>query len=172
MQNSSKVLYQRAYPLEDAWLIGLDEARKNHIEPRFQCLNEIAHQPMNLSTYLCAANNHQTKLSFLGGASGNRQVAKVKSLYESLQKSLSVQIGNTGRMNGLHFFSTKNSPATQFLLDKKLMPQLLLQENYQNDSFSWLELNHYDNSHSVYYPLDLIYPFTPNTKTTAHGVKQ
>lgn len=85
MYNSLKAINQRAYNLDDALLIGLDEAEQNFITPHFKCLNEINQEDIHLSTYLCAANNNELKLSYLGGASGFTQLAKIKALFESLE---------------------------------------------------------------------------------------
>lgn len=162
MFNSLKAISQRANTLDDALLIGLDEAEQNSITPQFKCLNEINQEEMHLNTYLCAANNDELKLSFLGGASGFPQLAKVKALYESLEKSISFKICNHNLIDELNFFSTATSPSTQFLLDKQLMPRLLLQENYQKNCHPWIELTHYQNtSQTINYPLGLIYTSIP-----------
>lgn len=165
MYHSLKAISQRAYNLDDALLIGLEEAEQNLITPRFKCLNDINQEDIHLSTYLCAANNNELKLSSLGGASGFSQLAKIKALFESLEKSISFKIWNNGLIDGLHFYSTATSPSTQILLDKKLMPKLLLKEVYQNNSYPWIELTHYQNiTQKIHYPLGLIYTFIPPLK--------
>ena len=165
MYNSLKAINQRAYNLDDALLIGLDEAEQNLITPRFKCLNEINQEDIHLSTYLCAANNNELKLSSLGGASGFTQLSKIKALFESLEKSISFKICNNNLIDDLYFFSTSTSPSTQFLLDKQLMPKLLLQENYQNNNYPWIELTHYQNTtQKIHYPLGLIYTSIPPLK--------
>ncbi|WP_367607679.1 YcaO-like family protein [Legionella sp. W05-934-2] len=165
MNNSLEAINQRAYKLDDALLIGLEEAAKNHITPLFKGLNNIKHEDTHLSTYLCSTNNHQLKLSFIGGASGFTQLSKIKALYESLEKSISFKICNNNLIDELYFFSTKSSPSTQFLLEKRLMPKLLLQEIYQNNRYPWIELIHYQNpTQKIHYPLGLIYASTPRLK--------
>lgn len=165
MYHSLKAISQRAYNLDDALLIGLEEAKQNLITPRFKCLNEINQEDIHLNTYLCAANNNELKLSSLGGASGFTQLAKIKALFESLEKSISFKICNNNLIDGLNFFSTATSPSTQFLLDKKLMPKLLLKDVYQNNSYPWIELTHYQNiTQKIHYPLGLIYTFIPPLK--------
>ena len=160
MYHFSKAISQRAYSLDDALSIGLEEAAQHTIIPRFKCLNTIMQEELSLSTYLCAANNNELKLSSLGGASGFTQLAKVKALFESLEKSIGFKISHHRLINNLHFFSTKTCPSAQFLLDKQLMPKLLLQEYYQNNNYPWLELAHCQQAtQKIYYPLGLIYPF-------------
>jgi ribosomal protein S12 methylthiotransferase accessory factor len=162
MNNSPKAISQRAYNLDEALLLGLDEADHHMITPRFKCLNDINPEELHLSTYLCAANNNELKHSTLGGASGFNQSAKVKALYESLEKAISFKLCGNKLLNEF-YFSTASAPSTQFLLDKQLMPKLLLQKEYQNQDYPWIELRNYqDASQKIYYPLGLIYPFIPN----------
>lgn len=165
MYHDLKAINQRAYNLDDALLIGLDEAGQHSITPQFKCLNKINQDHIHLSTHLCAANNNQLKLSSLGGASGFTQLSKVKALFESLEKSISYKICNHHLLDDLYFFSTSTSPSTQFLLDQCLMPKLLLQEDYQRNRFPWIELTHYQNStQKIHYPLGLIYTAIPPLK--------
>jgi ribosomal protein S12 methylthiotransferase accessory factor len=162
MDISKEVVAQRAYNLDEALLIGSDESRKNLITPRFKCVGAINQNELIFSTYLCAANDDQLQLSCLGGASGISQQAKVKALYESLEKSISLKLCKHNQINGIHSFSTATSPSSQFLLDNQLMPKLLLQKEYQQENYHWLELTHYLNkTKKVYYPLSLIYSFIP-----------
>lgn len=123
---------QRAYNLNDALLIGLDEALKNHIKPAFQCIGSLKHKGIHLSTYLCAANNHQLELSSLGGASGSEEQAKVKALFESLEKSIGISLYKNNLLNQ-YSFSTASSPSTSFLTKHQLMPKRLLEESYQKN---------------------------------------
>lgn len=45
------------------------------------------------------------------------------------------------------------------------MPKLLLQEDYQNNSYPWIELTHYQNAtQKIHYPLGLIYTSIPPLK--------
>ncbi|KTC66810.1 hypothetical protein Lbir_3112 [Legionella birminghamensis] len=149
---------QRAYNLNDALLIGLDEALKNHIKPAFQCIGSLKHKGIHLSTYLCAANNHQLELSSLGGASGSEEQAKVKALFESLEKSIGISLYKNNLLNQ-YSFSTASSPSTSFLTKHQLMPKRLLEESYQKKPYPWIELHPLFNGGSIYYPLALIYPF-------------
>ena len=162
MYHSQKAFSQRAYNLDDALLIGLEEAERNSITPQFKCLNEINQEEIHLNTYLCAANNNDLKLSFLGGASGFTKLAQIKALYESLEKAISFKISTNKLINNLYYFSTATCPSTQFLLDKQLMPKLLLQKEYQNTNFPWIELTHSQNTtQKIHYPLGLIYTTLP-----------
>ncbi|KTD74957.1 YcaO-like family protein [Legionella waltersii] len=162
MDISDEVVAQRAYNLKDALLIGLEESRKNLITPRFKCIGEMDRDEIQLSTYLCAANDDQLQLSSLGGASGLSQQAQVKALYESLEKSISIKLCKHRRLNNIHSFSSVTSPSSQFLQDNQLMPKLLLQKQYQQKNYPWMELTHYLNpSNTLYYPLSLIYSFIP-----------
>ncbi|KTD46535.1 hypothetical protein Lqui_2460 [Legionella quinlivanii] len=149
---------QRAYNLDEALLIGLEEAEKNQITPAFQCIGTLKQNGFHLSTYLCAANNNQLKLSSLGGASGSEPQAKVKALFESLEKSIGISLYKNDLLNQ-YSFSTASSPSTGFLTKHQLMPKLLLEEGYQKNPYPWIELHQLANKRSMYYPLALIYPF-------------
>ncbi|RAP37090.1 hypothetical protein B1207_06630 [Legionella quinlivanii] len=149
---------QRAYNLDEALLIGLDEAEKNEITPAFQCIGNLKHEGIHLSTYLCAANNNQLKLSSLGGASGSEPQAKVKALFESLEKSIGISLYKNNLLNQ-YLFSTAKSPSTSFLTKHQLMPKLLLEESYQTKPYPWVKLHHLSNKSRLYYPLALIYTF-------------
>lgn len=165
MNNSLETTTQRAYNLQDALLIGMDEAEKQFITPLFKVVNTINHDNIQLSTYHCSSNNNQIKLSFLGGASGYTQLAQIKALYESLEKSISFNLCHNNLMDDLYFFSTKTCPSTPYLLEQQLIPKLLLGDEYQNNNYPWFELTHYQNStRRIYYPLGLIYASIPPSK--------
>ena len=160
MNKMKQLISHREYTLDEAWLIGLNEAEENNINLRFNQLGKITETDLQLETFLCAANNHQTKLSSLGGGSGYDQHGKIKALYEALEYSLSFQICANNQIERLHHFSSATSPSTQFLLHKKIMPNVLLEEPYLSHSYPWIELSHYQQPEkTLHYPLGLIYPF-------------
>lgn len=152
---------QRAFKLQEAWHLGLAEAEKNDIKMIFKNLGIIRTDQGALSTYVCSANNNKTVLSSLGGGSGFTELAKVKALYESLEYSLGFQVCNQGINETKNMFSIANSPSTEFLTHQELLPQHLLQHQYQNQIVPWLKLTNYqEQTRSIYYPMGLIFAFT------------
>lgn len=160
MRYLEKLVDQRAYGMEAALMMALEEAKKNDIDVNFQLLSEIRKQDRALCTYISAANNNQTKVSFLGGGSGDPTQAKVKAIYESLEDSLTLQMLSKKDNENIHLFSTMTSPSTAYLQEHELLPKLLWQDEYKKKCFPWFKLTAINNSsQELYYPLGLVYSF-------------
>jgi ribosomal protein S12 methylthiotransferase accessory factor len=153
---------QRAYTLDESWLIGKNEAEKRNIAPQFKLLHQTQ-DSISLGTYLCAANHHPSKLSFLGGGSGFTRQSKVKAFYESLEKAISYQQYQNGQID-TYEFSTETSPSTEYLIKQRLLPKPLLEKPYVTQDFPWVKLTQYINpKKTIFYPLNLIYNFVNET---------
>jgi ribosomal protein S12 methylthiotransferase accessory factor len=161
MDNVGQTIEQRAYHLEHALLLGLEEAKINDISIAFELRHKIESQNNHLSTYLCAANDNKAKLSFIAGGSGQTHHAKVKALYESLEYSLSLQALHPNSEN-IHSFTTLSSPSTPYLQQQELLPKRLFQDKYITNNYPWLRLTKINDPVCyLYYPLSLAFSYTP-----------